>query len=100
MQRWEYLTITVGDGRPIRAYLMNGQELRDWKRGPHYSAFINDLGAQGWELVATLAICFLGRMSNVHACSLEALSPMRASALASSLEIGRESVVRCRGLSD
>ena len=52
MQKWEYLFVVCeyqnDDWRPK---YMNGQELRDWKRGPSVSDFSNQIGADGWELV-------------------------------------------------
>lgn len=50
MQKWEYMYVEVdfGSDKPKR---VNGQELRDWKKIPHISMFINELGEQGWELV-------------------------------------------------
>ena len=49
MQKWEYQEITTFENK-VR--YVNGQELRDWKKGPHYMVYLNQLGMQGWELVA------------------------------------------------
>lgn len=52
MQKWEYLFVGCethnNDWRPR---YVNGQELRDWKRGSSISDFSNQIGAEGWELV-------------------------------------------------
>ena len=53
VQKWEYLFIRAdyvgGQWKPRH---MNDQEVTDWKRGPVLSEFANQLGEQGWELVA------------------------------------------------
>ena len=51
MQKWEYLYVGV-DYNSDKPRYINGQELRDWKRQPHISVFMNQMGEQGWELVA------------------------------------------------
>lgn len=52
MQKWEYQFVDCewhnNDWRPKK---VNGQELRDWKRGPSISDFSNQMGTEGWELV-------------------------------------------------
>jgi hypothetical protein len=54
MQKWNYLFIEVDDvqgtfgGRPR---YVNGQELPDWKQGPHIFEVMNHLKWQGWEAV-------------------------------------------------
>jgi hypothetical protein len=53
MQKWEYLFVdALGDGKVLRPFCMNGQELRDWKKGANLYDFVNQLGEQGWELIA------------------------------------------------
>jgi hypothetical protein len=54
VQKWEYLQVQCDWGEkgyyavPRR---VNGQELRDWKKGPSVYVYLNELGAQGWELI-------------------------------------------------
>jgi hypothetical protein len=50
MQKWEYLFLVTNDsGTQVR--ILNDRELRDWKKGPITSEFVNSLGEQGWEMV-------------------------------------------------
>lgn len=55
MPKWDYLFIVVDDahgnfgGRPR---YVNGQELPDWKQGPHIFAVMNHLLWKGWEPVS------------------------------------------------
>ncbi len=52
MQRWEYLFVTcIYHNDDWRPKYVNGQEVRDWKRGPSISEFSNRIGLDGWELV-------------------------------------------------
>ena len=48
MQKWEYLILETWEGRP---FATNGKELLNWKEIDLYD-YINQLGDQGWELVA------------------------------------------------
>jgi len=53
MQQWEYLFVeTALDKGTWRPYTVNGKELPNWKNGPRYQDYANQLGEQGWELVA------------------------------------------------
>lgn len=54
MQRWEYLFAMIDYGAQ-RVRLLNGIELKDWKKGPSAFDFFNQLGNEGWELVAHVA---------------------------------------------
>jgi hypothetical protein len=52
MQKWEYLEVDVaGDKQVLFPFKVNGQELRDWKKGPNWFTYRNQLGDDGWELV-------------------------------------------------
>ncbi len=50
MQKWQYLYVEVDFGSS-KPKLINGQELRDWKKQPHISVFMEQMGDQGWELI-------------------------------------------------
>lgn len=45
---WEYLEVRRSGSRPRS---VNGRNLPNWKRGPLFWDFVNQLGAEGWELV-------------------------------------------------
>ncbi len=57
MTKWEYTFVLfgVGDRNAWRPAEVNDQTLPNWKRGPTGSEFANQLGEQGWELVATFS---------------------------------------------
>ena len=46
---WEYLEVRRG-GNHARS--INGQDLPNWKKGPLFWDFVNELGAEGWDLAA------------------------------------------------
>ena len=54
MSQWEYLEVTneyeLGFA-PTKALNMNGKVILDWKKGPYYIEYFNQLGQKGWELV-------------------------------------------------
>ena len=56
MQRWEYLTVQLGDFAEgysqIVPRFVNGQELRDCKTLDKY---VSQLGNDGWELTGTIS---------------------------------------------
>ncbi len=51
-QQWEYLEVVYRDYRGWRARIVNGVEQGDWKASPTLIEHLNQLGAEGWELVA------------------------------------------------
>lgn len=54
MQKWEYLFVDANMypfGNKLISLYVNGEEKRDWKQG-FLHLFINELGDDGWELVA------------------------------------------------
>ncbi len=61
MQRWEYMHVVMDVGAKGRlvARSANWQELPDWKKGPLFSDYMNELGGQGWELVAVEATRYI-----------------------------------------
>lgn len=53
MTTWEYLFVEVMEEKRIpRAWTINGEEIRDWRKGPSIYAFTDGLGREGWELVS------------------------------------------------
>ncbi len=48
MAQWEYLAVQV-HGNSV--YQVNGQKLRNWEQGPHFSEYFSLLGGERWELV-------------------------------------------------
>lgn len=52
--RWEYRTILFRDFRGLRPRFVNGQEVEDWKKQPLIHLHLDELGAQGWELVSVI----------------------------------------------
>ncbi len=56
MQQWEYLFVNCHMGRSTFCpRFVNEQELKDWKNGPSIPTYLNQLGSEGWELVAERA---------------------------------------------
>jgi len=54
MQKWEYLFLDANMypfGNKLISLYVNGEEQRDWKQGSLH-LFVNQLGEDGWELVA------------------------------------------------
>ncbi len=54
MKKWEYLFVDASMypfGNKLISLYVNGEEKRDWKQG-FLHLFINELGDDGWELVA------------------------------------------------
>ena len=46
---WEYLEVRRSGSRPRS---VNGRTLPGWKKGPLFWDFVNELGAEGWDLAA------------------------------------------------
>jgi chromosome partitioning protein len=53
--RWEYIIVTFQDYKGWRPRFENGLQYKDWMNLPLMSEYINDLGAEGWELVSVSA---------------------------------------------
>jgi hypothetical protein len=55
MQKWEYFfAIAVWERGVFVVRYVNGAEVHDWKRQlTNIATYSNQLGQQGWELVAT-----------------------------------------------
>jgi hypothetical protein len=60
-QRWEYMTWLVGYAHPTegehfghrggRVKFINGEKVKDWAKGATLPAWLQQAGAEGWELV-------------------------------------------------
>ena len=59
MQHWQYLVVETGwfglNSTQLAARLVNGQELKDWKKTPLH-LFLTQLGADGWEMTGTISV--------------------------------------------
>lgn len=51
-ERWEYLVVSLQDHRGWRPRFINGQEVRNWTQAPLIHAYVDQLGEDGWDLVA------------------------------------------------
>ena len=49
-QIWEYQEVVFRDYDGFRPRYVNGEELESWKDGPIIHEYLNQLGADGWEL--------------------------------------------------
>ena len=49
-QIWEYQEVIFRDYDGFRPMRVNGEELDGWKDGPMIHEYLNQLGADGWEL--------------------------------------------------
>lgn len=51
LQAWEYLFLEVEGAWNPRVRYQNHQEVPNWRQGPPLYEYVNQLGAEGWELV-------------------------------------------------
>ena len=51
-QVWEYREVVFRDYGGYRPRFINGEEQVNWKQAPVIHEYLNQLGEQGWELVA------------------------------------------------
>jgi hypothetical protein len=49
-QTWEYREVIFRDYDGLRPMRVNGEDLDAWKDGPIIHEYLNQLGAEGWEL--------------------------------------------------
>jgi len=49
---WEYETVSCQEAHGWRPRFINGRELRNWMFGPLLHDYVNQRGAEGWELIA------------------------------------------------
>jgi hypothetical protein len=50
LQAWEVREVVFRDYGGYRPRYVNGEELDDWKNGPLIHDYLNQAGAEGWEL--------------------------------------------------
>jgi hypothetical protein len=58
--KWEYLFLTLARlpgglfrrGGAWKVRFVNGEELANWKDGPRFYEYCNQLGEEGWEMVS------------------------------------------------
>lgn len=50
VQSWEVREVVFRDYGGYRPRYVNGEELEGWKDGPVIHEYLNELGAEGWEL--------------------------------------------------
>lgn len=53
--RWEYWVVSFQDYKGWRPRYINGNEVKNWMNGPLIHEYIEQMGDEGWELVAASA---------------------------------------------
>jgi hypothetical protein len=69
MQKWEYLYVEVEYSKTVEAYrvrYLNAKEVPDWENGPDNAIFLNQRGAEGWELVESSIVVTVGGGPNTN----------------------------------
>ena len=58
MQEWQYLVLTMdlAGGDRMRARWKNHAEIPNWKQGPEFYDYLDQLGIEGWEMVTAGAL--------------------------------------------
>ena len=51
-QAWEYKAVSFQEYKGWRPRFINGQELKEWMSQPVMHDYLNQMGSDGWELVA------------------------------------------------
>ena len=54
-RRWEYLVISFQEYRGWRPRYRNGEKIANWEDQPLLHDYLNQLGAEGWELAGASA---------------------------------------------
>jgi hypothetical protein len=66
--KWEYLVVSFHDQNGWRARFVNGHELENWTQGPQLHHVLDQLGADGWELINVVkAEPLYGTMDRIQA---------------------------------
>ncbi len=55
MQRYEYRELVTDMQGWTRVRYVDGHEQPDWQTGPRMVDYLNQLGAEGWDLVSVCA---------------------------------------------
>lgn len=63
---WEYALVSCQDYKGWRPRYINGHELSDWTNGPLIHEYIEQMGADGWELAAASSGERLYGSSDLH----------------------------------
>jgi len=53
--QWEYMAVRFRDYRGWRPRSVDDRELDGWKEGPLIREYLNELGAEGWEMVGIVS---------------------------------------------
>ncbi len=65
---WEYLIVSFHEQNGWRARFVNGHELENWQRGPQLHDVLDQLGADGWELINVVkSDALYGTMDRIQA---------------------------------
>ena len=66
--RWEYLILSFHEQNGWHARFVNGRELENWQRGPQLHDVLDQLGADGWELINVVkSEALYGTMDRIQA---------------------------------
>jgi hypothetical protein len=67
MQKWEYCVVYLSYTKKgvLVVSSLNDSELLGWQNSPHFSAILNQLGEQGWEVVVSLGKSSGGSTDNI-----------------------------------
>lgn len=79
MEQWEYLMLVVAYDHGWKASSANGSEIPNWKKGPHVSAYLNQRGSEGWELVSWTMVQSSGTSFGQDATGFHAVLKRRKS---------------------
>ncbi|HSQ04686.1 MAG TPA: DUF4177 domain-containing protein [Burkholderiales bacterium] len=65
---WEYLIVSFHEQNGWHARFVNGRELENWQRGPQLHDVLDQLGADGWELINVVkSEALYGTMDRIQA---------------------------------
>ena len=65
---WEYLIVSFHEQNGWHARFVNGRELENWQHGPQLHDVLDQLGADGWELINVVkSDALYGTMDRIQA---------------------------------